>query len=197
MLDLIVATHNRGKMREINSLLADMPIEVRCLADVDPDFTVVEDGETFAENAIKKAEAVAVRFNCAALADDSGLCVDALDGRPGVYSARFAGEGASDGENNQKLLAMLADTEERTARFVCVMALALPGRKTETVEGICAGRIVSELSGDGGFGYDPLFVPQGYSETFARLGSDVKNTISHRAKALHMMKERIASMEGL
>jgi len=197
MLDLIVATHNRGKMVEIEALLSDMPIKVRCLADAAPDFTVTEDGETFAENAIKKAEAVAGRFDCACLADDSGLCVDQLDGRPGVYSARFAGEDATDGDNNQKLLDMLTGTEERTARFVCVMALALPGRETVTVEGVCEGRIVDELSGDGGFGYDPLFVPAGYDETFARLGSGVKNRISHRAKALHMMKERIASLEGL
>lgn len=197
MLDMILATHNWGKMRETQALLKDMPIEVRCLDDADADFTVVEDGETFAQNAIKKAEAVAERFQCAALADDSGLCVDALDGRPGVYSARFAGEDASDGDNNQKLLAMLTDTVERTARFVCVMALAVPGRETETVEGVCEGRIVEELSGDGGFGYDLLFVPEGYEETFARLGSGIKNRISHRAKALHMMKERIAALEGL
>ena len=197
MLEMIVATHNRGKMKEIEALLRDMPIEVRCLDDVDADFTVVEDGETFAQNAVKKAEAAAKRFQCAALADDSGLCVDALDGRPGVYSARFAGEDATDADNNQRLLAMLADTEERTARFVCVMALAVPGRDTVTVEGVCEGAIVETLSGDGGFGYDPLFVPQGYDATFAQLGSRTKNQISHRAQALHMMKERIAALEGL
>lgn len=197
MLKLILATHNRGKVREIAALLSDISIEVRCLADADPDFTVIEDGETFAENAVKKAEAVAARFRCASLADDSGLCVDALDGRPGVYSARFAGEDATDAGNNQKLLAMLTGRADRTARFVCVMALAMPGRETETVEGVCEGRIAAEPSGNGGFGYDPLFVPEGYDDTFARLGSDVKNTISHRARALHMMKERIASLEGL
>ena len=197
MLDLILATHNRGKMKEIRTLLEDMPVSVRCLADADPDFTVIEDGETFAANAIKKAEAVSARFGCAALADDSGLCVDALDGRPGVYSARFAGEDASDTDNNQKLLAALKGKEERTARFVCVMALAIPGRETLTVEGVCEGRIAEEFSGEGGFGYDPLFVPEGYDETFAQLGSDTKNTISHRAKALHMMNERIAGLEEL
>lgn len=197
MLDLIVATHNQGKVREIQALLMDMPVTVRYLDDVDPDFTVTEDGETFTENAIKKAEAVAKRFRCAALADDSGLCVDALDGRPGVYSARFAGEGASDSDNNEKLLAMLTDTEARAARFVCVMALAIPGRETVTVKGVCEGRIVETPGGDGGFGYDPLFVPEGYNEPFARLGSGIKNRISHRAKALHRMKERIASLEGL
>ena len=197
MLDLIAATHNRGKMKEIEALLPDMPVAVRCLADTDPDFTVVEDGETFAENAIKKAEAVAARFGCAALADDSGLCVDALDGEPGVYSARFAGEDATDADNNQKLLAMLTGREDRAARFVCVMALAVPGRETVTVEGVCEGRIVETLSGDGGFGYDPLFVPRGYDATFAQLGSDIKNQISHRARALHRMKERIAGLEGL
>ena len=197
MLDLIVATHNRGKMGEIRALLSDMPIHVRCLADVDPDLTVVEDGETFAENAAKKAEAVSRRFGCVALADDSGLCVDALGGAPGVYSARFAGEDATDGENNQRLLAMLKGHTDRAARFVCVMALALPGRETVRVEGVCEGRIAETLSGKGGFGYDPLFVPRGYDVTFSELGSGIKNEISHRASALHRMKERIAGLAGL
>jgi XTP/dITP diphosphohydrolase len=197
MLNLIVATHNRGKMQEIQELLSGMSVTVRCLSDVDPEFTVVEDGETFAQNAVKKAEAVCARYGCAALADDSGLCVDALGGAPGVYSARFAGEDTTYERNNQKLLELLQDIKDRSARFVCVMALALPGRQTITVEGVCEGAIAQKLSGDGGFGYDPLFVPRGYRDTFAQLGSDVKNRISHRAVALHKMKERLAALEGL
>lgn len=197
MLNLIVATHNRGKMQEIQELLSGMSVTVRCLSDVDPEFTVVEDGETFAQNAVKKAEAVCARYGCAALADDSGLCVDALGGAPGVYSARFAGEDTTYERNNQKLLELLQDIKDRSARFVCVMALALPGRQTITVEGVCEGAIAQKLSGDGGFGYDPLFVPRGYRDTFAKLGSDVKNRISHRAVALHKMKERLAALEGL
>jgi len=197
MLNLIVATHNRGKMQEIQELLSGMSVTVRCLSDVDPEFTVVEDGETFAQNAVKKVEAVCTRYGCAALADDSGLCVDALGGAPGVYSARFAGENATYERNNQKLLELLKDTKDRSARFVCVMALALPGRQTITVEGVCEGTIAEKLSGDGGFGYDPLFVPRGYRDTFAQLGSDIKNRISHRAVALHKMKERLAALEGL
>lgn len=197
MLKLIAATHNRGKMREIAALLEDMPVVVKCLADVGPDFNVVEDGETFAENAVKKAEAVARRYGCAALADDSGLFVDALGGQPGVYSARFAGEDATDAQNNEKLLELLKGEKDRSARFVCVMALAIPGKETQTVEGTCQGRILEDPAGRGGFGYDPLFVPEGYGETFAQLGAEVKNTISHRARALHKMKELIRAMEEM
>lgn len=194
-MNLIVATHNRGKMREIAELLRDMPLEVACLADVGPDFTVVEDGKDFAENAVKKAEAVAARYRCPALADDSGLCVDALGGRPGVYSARYAGEDATDARNNEKLLRELAGIPDRSARFVCVMALAIPGKETRTVEGVCRGRIAETVKGEGGFGYDPLFIPQGYGDTFAVLGSGVKNAVSHRAKALRRMAELLRAEE--
>lgn len=192
---LVVATHNRGKMREIQALLQDLDVEVSCLADMAPEFTIVEDGATFIENAVKKAEAVAEYCRCPALADDSGLCVDALGGRPGVHSARFAGEGATDAQNNQRLLALLKDAQERSARFVCAMALDIPGRETLTVEGICEGRIAESPAGDGGFGYDPLFIPEGYAQTFAELGSEIKNAISHRAKALQKIRELIRGME--
>lgn len=182
---MLVATRNRKKLAEILAIL-DLPeMELLSIDDFSGDLPEVEeDGDTFAANAIKKAVTLARCSNLLTLADDSGLEVDALDGAPGVYSARYAGEPCNDAANNHKLLEVLAGVDNRRARFRCVIALALPDGRTATVEGFCEGCIAPGPSGSGGFGYDPLFIPEGYTHTFAELGGDVKHRISHRGAAL-------------
>jgi XTP/dITP diphosphohydrolase len=190
---LVVATTNRGKLEELRALLAELPVEVRSVGEVlrDPPH-VVEDGETFAANAVKKAKAVAHATMMLTLADDSGLEVDALDGRPGVRSARFAHPRATDAENNAALLAALdtlGDPPEKEgfrARFRCVLALVDPftaGGEPRIVEGTCDGTITRMPRGSGGFGYDPLFVVDSTETTMAELGEDEKNRVSHRGRA--------------
>jgi len=181
---LILATRNRHKLEEIRTLF-DLPgLELSSALD-HPDIPdVEEDGKTFEENAVKKALALARATGCWALADDSGLEVDALGGAPGVYSARYAGEPVSYPANNAKLLKALRNTDSRRAQFRCVIALASPSGRTRTVEGRCEGRIIHETRGAKGFGYDPLFVPDGHSLTFAEMDPAAKNTISHRGRAL-------------
>ncbi len=182
---LVVATKNPGKLREIREILGS---EVRLLSPADfPDVgDIVEDGRTFEANAIKKALAVAYHTGHVSLADDSGLEVDALDGAPGVYSARFAGEKATDEQNNRKLLRLLEDTpdEQRTARFRCVIAVGKPDGTVQTAQGTAEGRILHGPRGTGGFGYDPLFLVSGERRTFAELQAEEKNRLSHRGKAL-------------
>lgn len=187
---LLIATRNKHKLREIHQIIEGLPYELLGLDDVEPIPEIIEDGETFEANALKKAMTTAKLTGIYTLADDSGLLVDALDGQPGVYSARFAGPEADDEKNNQKLLSMLRDIEEahRTARFKCVIALASPDGQTQIVQGSCEGRIALEAAGQGGFGYDPLFVPDGFEQSFAALESGVKNQISHRAKALQAVR---------
>lgn len=188
--ELVLATRNPGKVREMAALLADLGVTMRSLFDVPGAPEVEEDGRTFAENAVKKAETIARFTGLPALADDSGLEVDALGGAPGVFSARYAGEGASDAANNEKLLAALAGVpaERRTARYRCVLALAAPGMPTVTVEGVCEGRIAEQPRGTGGFGYDPLFYLPGRGKTMAELRPEEKNAISHRGQALRRLK---------
>lgn len=188
--ELVLATRNPGKVREMAALLADLGVTVRSLSDVPGAPEVEEDGRTFAENAVKKAETIARFTGLPALADDLGLEVDALGGAPGVFSARYAGEGASDAANNAKLLAALAGVpaERRTARYRCVLALAVPGMPTVTVEGVCEGRIAEQPRGTGGFGYDPLFYLPGRGKTMAELRPEEKNAISHRGQALRRLK---------
>lgn len=188
--ELVLATRNPGKVREMVTLLADLGVTVRSLSDVPGAPEVEEDGRTFAENAVKKAETIARFTGLPALADDSGLEVDALGGAPGVFSARYAGEGASDAANNAKLLAALAGVppERRTARYRCVLALAVPGMPTVTVEGVCEGRIAEQPRGSGGFGYDPLFYLPHKGKTMAELAPEEKNAISHRGQALRRLK---------
>jgi XTP/dITP diphosphohydrolase len=163
-----------------------MGIKVLSVEDFEHVPEVEEDGDTFAENAIKKAETISRVLGIPALADDSGLEVDALQGQPGVLSARFAGIHAKDEENNGKLIRMLENTplEERTARFVCVLAFAIPGQKTITARGVCEGLILKEPNGNGGFGYDPYFYVPQLKQTMAQLPPDEKNKISHRGQAL-------------
>jgi XTP/dITP diphosphohydrolase len=182
---LVIATRNTHKLEEIRAIFDFQGLEVLSAFDFPDIPDVMEDGETLEDNAKKKAVEIAVATGCWALADDSGLEVDALGGAPGVYSARYAGEPCSYEANNEKLLRELANKEDRSARFRTVIALSDPGGSVQTVEGECPGSIIDELRGTNGFGYDPLFVPDGYSETFAELDSAEKNRISHRSRALH------------
>lgn len=190
MKDLVVATRNRGKLQEIGELLEGVVDTVHS-ADKFAGFPeTIEDGLTFEENALKKARE-AMRFTgLPALADDSGLVVDALDGRPGVYSARFAGEGAGDAANNQRLLQELAGipAEQRQAAFVCVMAFVAPDGCEQLFSGRVAGAIISVERGEGGFGYDPLFLVDGFERTMAELSLPEKNAISHRGQALRQFR---------
>lgn len=189
---LLLGTRNAGKVREIESILGDVPWRIRSLqefADID---VPAETGDTYADNAIIKARFYARATGVCALADDSGLEVEALGGAPGVYSARYAGAGASDADRRTLLLAELANApaEQRKARFVCVVAIALPdGAVLNTSEGTCHGKIIFEPRGNGGFGYDPLFVPDGFDQTFAELPDTIKNQLSHRARALLKTRE--------
>lgn len=185
---LLVATRNSKKKAELQQLLQELPVEIITLDDIQELPEVIEDGQSFEENAIKKARQTAQLSGFHCLADDSGLMVDALGGMPGIYSARFAGEGADDQKNNEKLLRMMRGHESRTARFVCVIALCTPSGEVQTVTGCCQGRIDIKPTGQGGFGYDPLFIPRGYMESFAVLPAEIKNTISHRARALRKCK---------
>ncbi|WP_054695445.1 XTP/dITP diphosphatase [Syntrophomonas palmitatica] len=187
---LLLATRNRHKQRELQDMLAGTGIQVINLDNI-PDLPEVEeDGATFTENAAKKARVIAAASGMLCLADDSGLEVDALNGRPGVFSARFAGPDADDEKNNALLLHMLRDVpeEKRRARFVCVIAIADPQGNLSVAEGACPGTIGFAPHGSQGFGYDPLFIPQGYKQSFAELGAEVKNSISHRGQALAKAK---------
>jgi len=181
---IVLATGNTGKIREFKDLLADFPVEMKSLDDFGPIPSVVEDGETFEDNAVIKARHAARMLGLPAIADDSGLEVAALGGAPGVRSARYAGEKADDNERNRKLLDALEGVEDRRARFVCVLAIAVPRGPALLYEGICEGLIAKEMRGNNGFGYDPVFFYPPFGKTFAELSADEKNKVSHRGKAL-------------
>ncbi len=185
-MELFVATRNRNKVRELQALLEDTALTLLSYRDFNNLPAIPEQGATFRENATTKAVALAKHTGLLTIADDSGLEVDALDGRPGVMSARYAGPDATDKENNEKLLAELTGVPEpdRTARFRCAIALATPQKLIAVVEGVCDGRIAAEERGTEGFGYDPLFVKDDYTRTFAELSLELKNRISHRGLAL-------------
>ncbi|MBP3546715.1 MAG: RdgB/HAM1 family non-canonical purine NTP pyrophosphatase [Alphaproteobacteria bacterium] len=188
---LVVASHNAGKIAEIKTLLAPLKIEVQSAADLRLG-DVEETGTTFEENAKLKAEALCMMCGLPCLADDSGLCVDALDGRPGVYSARYA----PNRDFNEGMKMLLKEMEEsgkstRKAHFSCCMALAYPNEKTMIFEGRVDGNISETPSGNGGFGYDPIFIPEGFDKTFAELGEDIKNQMSHRSRALEKLINKI------
>jgi len=195
-MKLVIATRNAHKLEEIRAIFDFKNLEVLSAFDFPEIPDVVEDGNTLEANAIKKAVEIAKATGCWAMADDSGLEVDALAGAPGVYSARYAGEPCSYTANNDKLLRELSDKDDRSARFRTVVALSDPEGNVKTVSGECPGRIIEELRGTNGFGYDPLFVPEGYSETFAELDSEVKNRISHRARALHKAHDAWVGTRG-
>ncbi|MDA3924310.1 MAG: RdgB/HAM1 family non-canonical purine NTP pyrophosphatase [Kiritimatiellae bacterium] len=184
-MKLLVATRNKHKLEEILQILKLENLELLCVDDVDglPE-DVVEDAETFEGNALKKARELCQASGLWTLADDSGLEVDALGMAPGVYSARYAGEDCDHAANNAKLLYKLDGVADRRARFRCVMALCAPDGKEWTVAGSCEGRILEEPRGTNGFGYDPLFAPEGYEQSFAELDSSLKNSMSHRGNAL-------------
>ena len=195
-MELVVATRNAGKLKEIRRLLESRGIRVRGLEEFPGVPDVVEDGQTFAENAIKKAEAVAQFTSLPCLADDSGLVVDALQGRPGVHSARFSGVEADDQSNNRKLLDEMAAVPEmqRQAAFCCVMALYMPGQSPRLFQGRVNGAILERQQGDGGFGYDPLFWLPGYNCTMAELPLDTKNQVSHRGQALRQLVDFLTTL---
>ena len=198
MKKIIIASNNKGKIREIRAIIGEQAIELLDLKDIGFTDEITEDGYSIKENAVKKGLSVMKAVGELTIADDSGLEVDAIDGQPGVLSARFSGEGATDESNNRKLLELLSNIpmEKRGAQFRCVMALIYPNGRILTAEGICRGRIAYKPIGDKGFGYDPIFIPNGYDKTFSQLGSHVKNQISHRAIALYKMKG-IMIREGL
>lgn len=187
MKQIVIATKNRGKAKEFKDFFASYGIHARSLLELDDDLpSVAETGSTFKENAALKAEQIAQQLSTPVLADDSGLEIDALGGKPGIFSARYAGEPTDDCANNSKVLSQLkgVPTNERTARFVCVLALAIPEQDTVFRTGFCEGKITTEPKGQHGFGYDPIFIPDGYSKTMAELTAEEKNRISHRSKAM-------------
>lgn len=188
---IVLATRNRHKVDELQAMLSPLGIEVKSALDYPSMPEVVEDGMTFEENAIKKAMEVSRYTGLPALADDSGLSVDALGGAPGVYSARFAGENGNDQANNAKLLQLMADIPdgERQAHFVSVLAYATPSGEIHTFRGTCEGIILRETRGSNGFGYDPLFYLPKYGKTMAELAPEEKNRISHRANAYQKFVE--------
>jgi XTP/dITP diphosphohydrolase len=189
-MKIVIATANQHKFKEIREILRDLPVELLSLQDFPEIPPIEETGSTFHENALIKARTVNQITGLLTLADDSGLEVDALNGAPGVYSARYSGREHDYAANNRKLLEELRNVppEERGAQFRCVVAI-VGSRGEHIVEGVVRGRIISELRGSGGFGYDPLFVPEGYQQTYAELGEAVKNQISHRSQAFRKARD--------
>ena len=196
MEELVLASGNKGKLAEFQRLLEGLDVQIHSMKEYPEIGEIVEDGSTFAENALIKARAVCKATGKPAMADDSGLAVDALNGAPGIYSARFAGEQRSDADNNAKVLQLLEGVEDskRTARFFCVIAIVLPDGREYTVEGTCEGTILHALQGEGGFGYDPLFYVESLDKTFAELTMEEKNRISHRG---HANRKAVEIIRGL
>jgi XTP/dITP diphosphohydrolase len=188
-IPLVLATRNEGKTEEIRALLAEFPVDIKNLTDFGPTPEIEEDGQTFEDNAVKKARFIAKILGFPALADDSGLMVEALGNGPGVRSARYAGEEASDADNNAKLLKELEKVENRTAAFACVIAIAVPWGPALIYEGRCEGIITNEQVGTKGFGYDPVFYYPPLQKTFAQLSTEEKNQVSHRGQALRQLRD--------
>lgn len=203
---IVLATKNKGKLKEMQRLLADLDCDIVTVDEVAPSLNVIEDGKSFLENSMKKAMEIAQHTGLLAIADDSGLEVDALSGAPGIYSARFAGEGASDQDNNAKLLSLMQDVpdERRTARFKAVIVAWLPDGafpnkdnhkdKYISADGVCEGKITHKPVGSKGFGYDPVFFLPHLGKTMAELEPEEKNQISHRAKAMQALREKISTL---
>jgi XTP/dITP diphosphohydrolase len=197
LTELLIATGNAGKLREIRPLLADLPLTLFGLTDFPSIREVAETGSTFAENAALKALGYSQQSGVLTLADDSGLEVDALAGAPGVRSARYLGKNISYADRISALLTAVKDVENdaRTARFVCSLAIAAPSQEMlYTTQANCEGRIADAPRGSGGFGYDPVFMPQGFTQTFGELPADIKNEISHRGRALAKARQFLASL---
>ncbi len=194
---LVVSTGNKNKLKEIKEILEGLPIKVISKDEIDlGNFDVVEDGNSLEENSFKKAKALSELTEYMVLADDTGLFVDALNGQPGVYSSRYAGEEGNDFKNRKKLLEEMKGIplKERTAKFKTVIALITEEKEPILVEGTCKGIISLEERGQKGFGYDPVFIPDGYKGSFSEIGIETKNKISHRGKALDKLRERLESM---
>ena len=191
---LILATTNKNKVKEFQEMLKDFPIEIRSLGDFGPLPEAIEDGETFDDNAYKKAIHTAKILGLPAIADDSGLEVEALDGAPGVYSARYAGDKATDSENVDKLLEEMKGVKNRKATFRCVVSIAVPSGPALTYEGHCDGVLLEERRGESGFGYDPVFYFEDLGKTFAECTMEEKNQVSHRGKALAELKTEFSQV---
>lgn len=200
-MDVLLATNNPGKLREFRELLADLPISVKSPSEIGLAFEVAEDGDTFEANATTKASAWAANAQMICVADDSGLCVDALDGAPGVYSARWSAmhdiqSDNPDQANLDLVVQQLAPHTNRRARYVCVGAIALPDGTVHTARGELAGTIIDQPRGVNGFGYDPVFVPEGETRTAAELSAAEKHKISHRGQAMAELKTYLAKLVG-
>lgn len=192
-MKIILASNNKNKLRELKAILSDMDVELFSQSEAGCDFEVDETGTTFAENAYLKAKAVFDATGLTVVADDSGLMVEALNGEPGVYSARYApgGHEATDREKYEYLLKKMEGADDRRAKFVTAICCLLPDRTEIRTEGECRGEILYSPRGDQGFGYDPVFMPEGYDRSMAELGTGVKNQISHRANALRKFKKEL------
>ena len=194
-MEILVATRNRGKVREIRKALKGLRLQIHALTDFPAAPEIEEDGKTFAENALKKARSYSKLFGKLTISDDSGIEVDGLKGAPGVYSARYAGAGASDRENNRRLLREMEGVppSKRGARFKCSIAIVSPDDREAAAEGECRGRIGFKEIGKRGFGYDPLFILPQYGKTMAQLTLEEKNWISHRGKALTKLRKMMSA----
>ena len=201
MLQMLAATTNKNKVREFQEILKDLKDKINIITtDTIPNFPeIVEDGTTFAENAMKKAKEASAFADMVAMADDSGLVVEALDGAPGIHSARYAGEGASDADRIAKLLKAMDGVTDRRAKFVCAAAIAYRGEEVKTFIGEIKGKITLAPSGSNGFGYDPVFIPEGFEKTFAELTDEEKNAVSHRGRAMRavadFLREEFSKMD--
>ena len=194
-MKFIVATKNHGKVKEISKIFADLNIDVITQEEAHINIDVEETGDTFEKNALIKARAISMLCDDIVIADDSGLCVDALDGRPGVYSARYAGPDASDSDRINKLLDELKNEDNRNAKFMCCVALVLPDGREFTATGEVNGTILSAPEGENGFGYDPVFFSNELQKTFAVATAEEKNAISHRGRALRAMYEKVRELD--
>lgn len=196
MLDIVLATKNKGKVKEIKKYFSDLSINFISLHELNFNEEIVENGKTFCENALIKARFITNKYNKTTIADDSGLVVDYLNGAPGIYSARYSGENATDKQNIDKLLNQLEGVEysKRTAKFICSIALVFPEGNDLVVEGECKGIIINTPRGENGFGYDPVFFVPEYNKTMAEMDAELKNKISHRAKALEKLRSSFIKM---
>ena len=190
-MKFVLASHTKNKLREMQEILGALGVEVVLQSELGLDLEPEENGETFAENALIKARAVMEESGLPAIADDSGLCVDALQGAPGVYSARYGGEGLTDQQRYELVLRGVAGQFPRTCRFQCAIACCFPEGAVLTAEGKCEGTVAFTPMGEGGFGYDPIFFVPGLKKTFAQLNAEEKNAISHRGKALSVFAEKL------
>lgn len=197
MEKIIFATGNQGKLKEIREILRELDYDVVSMKDAGYDIPIVEDGKTFEENSLIKARTVCKACGCITMADDSGLVIDALDGTPGIYSARWMGEKTPYKEKNEEILRLMqyVPEEKRTARFVCVISAVFPDGREMTAKGVFEGRIAHEIRGEGGFGYDPVFYLPERGCTSAELSAEEKNSISHRGQALRLMKEKLQALQ--